>query len=396
MKTIILKKVKEILSEIGGGEAFYIYGAKTVAQRTYRYLTANGRTDMSGYLVSAKYDNPDQIDGVDVLRIENCKDRPLKNVIIAVIGQAIWSIADDLKQYNIENLFILSPFIIDDFPLKDILSENCSISKEAVVSPNVQIFADETSRIIIRDHVIINDDVKIFAMGHSQIEIGEETTIDRDAFINAEASQIDIGDKSSIGSRAGVSAKDASSIIIGENVKIGNECNISALSKSTLVIGEKTGIAAQTSIGADVHSSIKIGTKLTIGDKCIIGAGDGGSIQIGNDTTINSYLYLGAAASKVSIGEGCMFSFFVKMNTGSHTLFDNVTGENISHRDGITLGDHVWVGMGATFVDGCTVGDGSVIGASSVVTKDIPSHVTCAGNPVRVLREVVRWERETE
>lgn len=329
---------------------------------------------MSGYLVSAKYDNPDQIDGVDVLRIENCKDRPLKNVIIAVsVGQAICAIADDLKQYNIENLFILSPFIIDDFPLKDIISDNCSISDEAIVSPNAQIFADETSRIIIRDHVMINDDVKIFAMDHSQIEIGEETTIDKDAFINAEASMIDIGDKTSMGSRAGVSAKDASSIIIGE----------------------KTGIAAQTSIGADVHSSIKIGTKLSVGGKCIIGAGDGGSIQIGNDTTIMSYLYLQAAASKVSIGEDCMFSYFVKMNTGSHTLYDNVTGENITHRDGITLGNHVWVGMGATFVDGCTVGDGSVIGASSVVTKDIPPHVTCAGNPARVLREDVRWERET-
>lgn len=351
---------------------------------------------MSGYLVSAKYDNPDQIDGVDVLRIENCKDRPLKNVIIAVSGQVIWSIADDLKQYNIENLFILSPFIIDDFPLKDILYENCSISEEAVVSPNAQIFADETSRITIRDHVIINDNVKIFAMNHSRIEIGEETTIDKDAFINVEASMIDIGDKTSIGSKASISSKDSSSVVIRRNVKIGTECSISTTMTSNLVIGEKTGIGEQSSIRTDYHSFIGIGKKLMIGDKCRIGAGDGGSIQIGNDTTINSYFYLGAAASKVSIGEDCMFSIFVKMNTGSHTLYDNVTGENITHRDGITLGNHVWVGMGATFVDGCTVGDGSVIGASSVVTKDIPSNVTCAGNPVRVLRENVIWERETK
>lgn len=372
MNTIVVNKLKTLLNKLGGGEAYYIYGAKTVAQRAYRYLTANNRTGMSGYLVSAKYDNPDQIDGIDVLRIENCKDRTLENVIIAVSGQAIWSIADDLKQYNIGNLFILSPFVIDDFPLKDIISDSCIISDEAIVSPNVQIFADETSKIIIRDHVLINDYVKILAMNHSVIEVDEKAMLDEGSFVNA----------------------DHGKISIHKRIKIGRESRLSSES-SKLCVGQDTCIDYNTHIRAGMNSSIYIGNNVSISDRCIVGASEGGEIIIGEDTTINSCMYMEASMSSIKFGRDCMFSYFVKMNSGSHTLYDNVTGENITHRDGITLGDHVWVGMGATFVDGCTVGDGSVIGASSVVTKDIPSHVTCAGNPARVLRENVRWDRNT-
>lgn len=395
MKTIIINKLKTLLNNIGGGEAYYIYGAKSVAQRTYRYLTTNGRTGMSGYLVSAKYDNPDQIEGVDVLRIEDCKDRILENVIIAVSGQVIWAIADDLKRYNMGNLFILSPFIIDDFPLNDIISDNCGISDEAIVSPKAQIFADETSRIIIRDHVIINDHVKIFAMNHSQVEIGEKSIIDRDVFINAETSRIDIGQKSVICHRTSISANASSTIVIRENVKVGADCSQSASQESEDIVDNGTVIGAHTTIGSRKCSSINIGSRVVIGDNCTIFSEDDGNIKIGDCTTFNAYLYMGVAASNTIIGRDCMFSYFVKMNTGSHTLYDSATDENISHRYGITLGNHVWVGMGATFVDGCTVGDGSVIGASSVVTKDIPPHVTCAGNSARVLRENVRWERKT-
>jgi acetyltransferase-like isoleucine patch superfamily enzyme len=50
------------------------------------------------------------------------------------------------------------------------------------------------------------------------------------------------------------------------------------------------------------------------------------------------------------------------------------------------FGDNVWLG-GRVIVCPVTIGD-SVIGASSVVTQDIPANDVALGNPGRVLREI--------
>jgi len=37
---------------------------------------------------------------------------------------------------------------------------------------------------------------------------------------------------------------------------------------------------------------------------------------------------------------------------------------------------------------GITVGENSVVAAGSVVTKDVPPNVVCAGNPARVIKPI--------
>ena len=59
----------------------------------------------------------------------------------------------------------------------------------------------------------------------------------------------------------------------------------------------------------------------------------------------------------------------------------------------VTVGNNVWIGVGATVLAGVTIGDNSVIGAGSVVTKDIPANVVAAGVPCRVLREITEADR---
>ena len=44
------------------------------------------------------------------------------------------------------------------------------------------------------------------------------------------------------------------------------------------------------------------------------------------------------------------------------------------------------IGSGVTLLGGITVGENAIVGASSVVTGDVPANTTVAGNPVRVLK----------
>ncbi len=55
----------------------------------------------------------------------------------------------------------------------------------------------------------------------------------------------------------------------------------------------------------------------------------------------------------------------------------------------ILIEDNIFIGMNSLILKGVRIGSGSVIGAGSVVSSDIPSGVIAAGNPARVIRELV-------
>lgn len=64
--------------------------------------------------------------------------------------------------------------------------------------------------------------------------------------------------------------------------------------------------------------------------------------------------------------------------------FKNVK-KNIN-KNYIVIGNDVWIGYGATILDGVYVGNGAVVAAGAVVTKDVPPYAIVAGSPARIIR----------
>lgn len=54
------------------------------------------------------------------------------------------------------------------------------------------------------------------------------------------------------------------------------------------------------------------------------------------------------------------------------------------------IGKNSFIGVGSTILPGVRIGDEVIIGASSVVTKDIPSNSVAVGNPARVVKTGIR------
>lgn len=55
----------------------------------------------------------------------------------------------------------------------------------------------------------------------------------------------------------------------------------------------------------------------------------------------------------------------------------------------VVIEDNVFIGAHSTILKGVTIGANSIIGASSLVSKDIPKNEIWAGNPAKFIKKVI-------
>ncbi|MDQ1284076.1 MAG: hypothetical protein QG620_424 [Patescibacteria group bacterium] len=166
-----------------------------------------------------------------------------------------------------------------------------------------------------------------------------------------------------------VRIKMFSNVILGKNAYLDYGCYLHAC-PSGIEIGENSVIMHNSVIHVFnfvglPHASIKIGRGVFIGENSVI-RGQGG----------------------VTIGNDCLISPKVSILAVNHSFAsaDLLIKDQPLDAKGIIIGDDVWVGGGATILDGVKIGRGSVIGAGSVVTKDIPEFSVAVGNPAKVVK----------
>ncbi|MFC2079304.1 sugar O-acetyltransferase [Candidatus Bipolaricaulota bacterium] len=115
----------------------------------------------------------------------------------------------------------------------------------------------------------------------------------------------------------------------------------------------------------------------------------GKNIQIGEHVYVN----IGCTVvdnGGVRMGNHVMIGPSVQIYTAAHLLQAQPRNEGLEVAKSITIEDSVWIGGGAILLPGVSIGRNSVVGAGAVVTRDVPADTVVAGNPARVIREIIQ------
>lgn len=184
-------------------------------------------------------------------------------------------------------------------------------------------------------------------------------------------------------------------IIIGNGHFIQENVELINFNDAQLIIGKNAFIRSGTKIytGVKIGDSFKTGhnafirENTEIGNNVLIGTGSvlDGNCRIGNNVSIQTCAYITAFTTiedDVFIGPRVVTTNDKYMVTGARLI-------------GPIIKKGARIGANATLLPGIVIGEGAVVGSGAVVTKDVPPHVTVAGNPARILkRKREKWKTE--
>ena len=111
-----------------------------------------------------------------------------------------------------------------------------------------------------------------------------------------------------------------------------------------------------------------------------------GPVVLEAGVSINARVSLDGGAAGIHIGEGSRIATGATLYAFDHGLAPDrpVRSQPVTSR-GIVLGKDVWVGANAGITDGVRIGDHAVVGMGAVVTRDVPAWAIVAGAPARVI-----------
>ena len=113
----------------------------------------------------------------------------------------------------------------------------------------------------------------------------------------------------------------------------------------------------------------------------------GYNISVGKHFYANHSLVI-LDCAKVTFGDNVMIAPGVLISTATHPLDVGKRIKGIESARPISIGNNVWIGMGAKILDGVNIGDNAVIAAGAVVTKDVAANTLVAGVPATIMKHL--------
>jgi acetyltransferase-like isoleucine patch superfamily enzyme len=112
----------------------------------------------------------------------------------------------------------------------------------------------------------------------------------------------------------------------------------------------------------------------------------GPGCAIAADVSVNARAALDGGAKGIIIGDGTRIASGASLYAFNHGMEpDRPVREQPVTSAGIRIGQDVWIGANAGITDGVTIGDHAVVGMGAVVTRDVAEWAIVGGAPARVL-----------
>lgn len=172
----------------------------------------------------------------------------------------------------------------------------------------------------------------------------------------------------------------------GEGARIADDVEIEGVAAG-IHIGKRVRIGRGVRLVCpDSASQIWIGDDSVIQARAILDTGAGGSIVLGSFNSVNPYCVLYGHGGLVT-GTYVRIATHTVVIPANHVFSDPdrpIARQGLS-RDGIRIGDDVWIGAGCRVLDGVNIGSGAVLAAGAVVNRDVPALAIVGGVPARVI-----------
>ena len=178
---------------------------------------------------------------------------------------------------------------------------------------------------------------------------------------------------------------------IGNGVILGQ--SITIRHPKRICFGNNVAVDDYTLIDASGinEEGIAIGNDVIVSRNCVIQSKTG-DLTLGNKVSIGCNTVI-SAANDIRIGHSVLIGANCYIGGGRY-VFDRIDipmmEQGVCSKGAVIIDDDVWIGAGATVLDGVSIGKGAIIGAGAVVTSDIPSYAIAVGVPAKVCS----WRKE--
>lgn len=140
------------------------------------------------------------------------------------------------------------------------------------------------------------------------------------------------------------------------------------------------------------NAEVEMSPLLTIGRKTQISSFSkikvsGGPLSIGSNVSIGTSCFISSDKKGVAIGDYCMIGPNVSIigNDYKYDKLDIPVCLQEKTSKGIKIGNNVWIGAGASILDGATIGNNVIVAPNSVVSRKVADNAIIQGNPVKVI-----------
>lgn len=150
----------------------------------------------------------------------------------------------------------------------------------------------------------------------------------------------------------------------------------------TIHIAPGCFIAPDAALFAEPGRELRIGPGSSLAAQVFLH----GPAQLGARVSLNVGVRIDGGAAGVEIGDDTRVAAGTAIYAFDHGMRpERLIREQPVRSRGIKIGRDVWIGANAGVTDGVEIGDHAVVAMGAVVTKDVPAYAIVAGVPARVV-----------